>query len=211
MTQLSLNIFSNEYEDNSIIKAKDLAIEPCLPSTIRWFVEEYHYSHSIDGVRVSCCFVVTYNSKIVGGLIYGRTATTAWKRYGVTEHEVLELRRLVLLDRCGKNSESRVIGWTLRLIAKNLKEVKVVISYADPNHGHTGIIYRASNFEYHGQTNTDTAYLFNGKTYHSRTLRNKYKGHFKPFVVNLRAAKERGELEEIQLQGKHIYVYRIKR
>lgn len=211
MIQPALDIFNEDVADNSIIKAKDLAIEPCLPSKIKWFIEQYHYSHNINGVHISCCFSVKHNGTLVGGVIYGKTATTAWKRYGETEHEVLELRRLALLDRCGRNSESRTIGWTLRWIAKNMAWVKTVISYADPNYGHTGIIYRASNFEYHGQTATDTAYLFNGKSYHSRALRNKHNGKFKPFVVQLREAKDSGQLKEVILQGKHIFVYRIRR
>lgn len=211
MQQSLFNLTIDESHDESTIKAKDLVVSPCLPLRIRWFVEEYHYSHSINGVRVSCCFVVTHNKTIVGGVIYGKTATTAWKRYGETENEVLELRRLVLLDRCGKNSESRVIGWTLRWIAKNMKDIKTVVSYADPNHGHTGTIYKASNFEYVGQTSVDTAYVLNGKQYHSRALRNKHNGQFKPFVVKLRAAKDDGKLQEITLQGKHIFVYKVRK
>jgi hypothetical protein len=196
---------------DSIIKARDIEIEPCLINNIRWFVDQYHYSHNTNGVRITCCFKAIHKGELVGAVIYGKTATSAWKRFSDSEHKVLELRRLVLLDKCGRNSESRIIGWTIRWIKKHLKYVDIICSYADPNVGHEGVIYKASNFEYLGQTQNDVAYILDNKIYHSRAIRNKYKGKYKPFAQRLRDKKEQGLLTEVQIQGKHCYVYKIKR
>jgi len=43
------------------------------------------------------------------------------------------------------------LGWILRTLAKTSPELIGVITYADPAQGHTGTIYRATNFRYLGQ------------------------------------------------------------
>jgi len=192
------------------IKARDLTIKPCLVSDIKEFVEKHHYSGSINGVNISHCFEATYEKQLVGAAIFGEMATTAWRRFGGTEESVLELRRLVFLDCAGKNSESRMVGYCLRWIKKHAKHVKTVVSYADPHYGHTGTIYKASNFEFVGMSGKDTGYYDKetGKTYHSRALRVKYNGEFKPFVKKLREKKEDGLLVSVDLPGKYCFVYK---
>jgi len=178
---------------------------------VRGFIEEHHYSKSTNGVKVSQCFMVLHAGSIVGAVLFGQLSTTSWKKYGESERAVLELRRLVLLDNCGKNSESRVVGYCLRWIKRNMNAVRVIVSYADPEHGHTGIIYKAANFKCAGKTASDRGYKCKetGKIYHSRALRTKYKGEFKPFVKRLRQKQEAGLLEEIVLSGKFIYTYQL--
>jgi len=193
------------------ICARELIIEPCSVAHIRSFIEQNHYTKSINGVKITQCFAVSHKGSLVGAALFGQLSTTAWKKFGSAESEVLELRRLVLIDNCGRNSESRVIGYCLRWIKRNLPAVRVVVSYADPMHGHTGIIYRASNFTMVGVTPDDTGYRDEtGKTYHSRAMRTKYKGEYKPFVKRLRAKLEAGLLDSVTLKGKYCYVYRFK-
>jgi hypothetical protein len=65
---------------------------------------------------------------------------------------MLELRRLVLLDECPKNSESVVLGAMFRILAQ--AGIERILSFADPNEKrpdhpdgkHTGLIYRATGF-----------------------------------------------------------------
>ena len=196
-----------------MIKAMDLDISPCIVSEVRGFIESHHYSKSINGVKVTQCFKVEHLGKIVGAALFGQLSTTAWKKFGQAEAEVLELRRLVLLDECGKNSESRVVGSCLRWVKVNLRAVKVIVSYADPMYGHTGVVYKATNFEFIGVTPDDKGFYDPDleKTYHSRAMRTKYKGEYKPFVKRLRAKLEAGLLKEVVLKGKLCYVYRFNR
>jgi hypothetical protein len=191
---------------------RELTITPCALSDVRTFVETHHYSGSVNGVKITICYRVDHCGILVGAVIYGQMSTTAWKKFGQSEIEVLELRRLVLVDEAPKNSESRVVGWTLRHIRKNLPLVTVVVSYADPYHGHSGIIYKASNFKYLGMSAKDTGFYnpVTAKTYHSRALRTKYNGDYKPFVKELRFLKEVGVLQPVVLPGKHCYVYPIR-
>jgi hypothetical protein len=68
----------------------------------------------------------------------------------LTDDDVLELKRLWIEDGYGKNIESYVISQTLKMLKKDSPQTKVVISYADRNANHKGIIYRASNWLYQG-------------------------------------------------------------
>jgi len=199
------------------LKPRDLKISPCELAQVRRFVEANHYSHSVNGVKISHCFRVELGGKlppgdIVGGVIFGALSTTAWKRFADSEEKVMELRRFVLLDEAGRNSESRVVGWCLRWLKKHAPQIEIVVSYADPAHGHSGVIYRAANFQYLGVSAADKGFRDpeTGKTYHSRALRTKYNGDFKPFVKKLRAKHESGLLEVCELPGKHCYAYPMK-
>ena len=194
------------------LKARDLFVAPANREDVREFIETHHYSKSINGVKCSVCFKVVHGDELVGALLFGQMSTTAWKKFGETELEVLELRRLVLSDNCGRNSESFVIAKALKHIKKNMVHVKTIVSYADPTYGHTGIIYKASIFDFVGITPTDKGYVDEetGKMYHSRALRTKYKGEYKPFVKRLRKKLEEGLLKEVVLEGKYTYVYKLR-
>jgi hypothetical protein len=194
------------------ISAKEIVFSLCPLKEVREFVETHHYSHNINGVKIKYCFKVEYNGMLVGAVLFGAMSTTAWKKFAPLEKNVLELRRLVLLDNVGKNSESKAIGYCLRYINKHNKDVKVIVSYADPLHGHSGTIYKASNFQYIGVSGKDSGFRDSetNKVYHSRALRTKYKGEYKPFVKKLREKLEKGLLIPYSIPPKHCYVYKFK-
>ena len=185
-------------------------VKPVTRSEVKDFIEEHHYSHNINGLRISYCFGLYDDETLVGAMLYGGLAmANAWKKYGESEEEVLELRRLVLIDDTPRNSESFFIGHTLRWLKKNTK-VKTIVSYADPNYGHSGVIYRASNFTHVGMTSPGRVIMYQGKKYHDKAIRTKYKGELKPFARELKAALDSGEAEYVKQKPKHIYVYKLK-
>lgn len=179
---------------------------------VRGFIEEHHYSKSINGVKISHCFAIYSDEQLVGTCLFGQLSTTAWKKFGDSEADVLELRRLVTLDSCKKNTESWFISKCIAWLIKNTN-VKILVSYADPMYGHVGYVYQASNWSYVGQTPKDKGYVDKetGKKYHSRALRTKYKGEYKPFVKILREKLSNGMLDEIILEGKHCYCYFLRK
>lgn len=63
---------------------------------------------------------------------------------------VLELNRLWLDDVLPVNSESWFVSRVLKLLPP-----RIIVSYADPMHGHFGYIYRALNFRYAGWTDME--------------------------------------------------------
>src|SRR5574343_282625 len=179
-------------------------------SVVRNFIEKHHYSKSINGCKVSMAFALYEVDEIVGAVLFGSLSTTAWKRYGKNEKDVVELRRFVLLDKCPRNTESWLIARCIRIL-KHETDYKVCVSYADPYYGHCGFIYQATNWNYEGQTSQDILFKTqDGKMYHSRALRTKYNGDYKPFVKKLRKMKENGLLTEVKIPGKYIYTYTLQ-
>ena len=68
----------------------------------------------------------------------------------------LELNRLVVNDDLPKNSLSFFVSRCL----KALPTPSCVVSYADPNHGHHGYIYQATNWIYTGVSTPKHRYIF---------------------------------------------------
>lgn len=179
-------------------------------SEVKDFIEQHHYSHNINGLRIAHCFGLYDGDTLVGAMLYGGLAmANAWKKYGESDAEVLELRRLVLIDDTPKNSESFFIGHTLRWLKKNT-QVKTIVSYADPNYGHSGVIYRATNFTHVGMTSPGRVIMWQGKKYHDKAIRTKYKGELKPFAKRLKQALEDGTAHYEKQLPKHIYVKKLK-
>lgn len=177
---------------------------------IKEFIEKHHYSHNINGCIADYCFGLYLKSTniLVGAMFYGKMAmANQYKKYG-EQHEVIELRRLVLVDDTPKNTESFFIGWSLRWLKKNT-DIKTIVSYADPNYGHSGVIYKATNFKHVGMTSPGRVIIYNGKKYHDKTIRTKYKGKLKPFAKKVKEALESGDAYYKKQLPKHIYVKKL--
>ena len=185
--------------------------ELCERAEIKDFIETNHYSQSINGVRSSYCFKLLFNNEIIGAALFGTLGmANNWKKFAEKEEDVLELRRLCCIDDTMKNTESFFISRCIRWLKQNT-QIKIIVSYADENHSHKGIIYQASNFEYVGTTSPSKMILYNGKLYHDKTIRTKYKGELKPFAKRIKESLETGESKYVDTKFKYCYIYKIKR
>jgi hypothetical protein len=178
-------------------------------------IKDWHYSGSTNGLMVSQCFGLFYEGTLIGTIIYGGLAmANAWKKYAEQPSDVVELRRLACIDATPKNTESYFIGKTIRWLKRNT-EYKLIVSYADPFHGHQGIIYRASNFEHKGMTSKGRMIQDqDGRLFHDKAIRTTYtnkKGvkSLKPFAARLKKRLESGDAKYINTPGKHIYTYQL--
>jgi hypothetical protein len=174
---------------------------------ISLFIEENHYSGSINGCISDYCFALYRDNEMIGAMFYGRMAMAGqWKRFSNDESLVIELRRLCCIDDTPKNTESYFIGATLRWL-KNNTLIKKVVSYADIEHGHSGTIYKASNFRLEGKRPGAKVILFNGKSYHDKAIRTKNNGVLKPFAIRIKNALEQGNAVYKKTAGKYCFVY----
>lgn len=189
------------------IRSPEFLVAPATRNDVKEFIESHHYSHSINGVKSSYCFTLTHQGTLIGAMLFGQMSTKGqWEPYGSSEQAVLELRRLVLVDDTPRNCESYFIGKALKWLKKNTS-VECVVSYADPAYGHEGVVYKAANFKFVGVTSPTKVVLLDGKVYHDRALRTKYKGKYKPFAQRLRDAVASGEAVLETRPPKNIYVY----
>ena len=136
-------------------------------------IEKNHYSHKFpQAVKKTCgCY---YMDELMGTIVFSVPAN----RFSLTsvienfdQRFGLELSRMWTDDRCPFNFESCCIGISLKLIRRDLPCVKALVSYADTQFGHVGIIYKATNWIYIGMTNPERRYLTkDGKLLTRRSL-----------------------------------------
>ena len=193
------------------MSVKNYTITLCDRNEIKEFIETYHYSKNINGLKSNYCFKMLDNNNLIGAMMYGQIGMAGvWKKYVDTETDLIELRRLCCIDDTPKNTESYFIGSTLRWLKKNT-EIKKVISYADKTYGHSGGIYKASNFKHLGMTQKSRSIVYNNKLYHEKTIRNKsVEGVYRPYALRIQQALKDGSAYYKDNLEKHIYMYELK-
>tara|TARA_R110000823_G_scaffold235242_1_gene361305 strand:- start:23 stop:619 length:597 start_codon:yes stop_codon:yes gene_type:complete len=193
------------------MSVKKYLVKTCDRKEVKNFIETWHYSKNINGLKSNYCFKLMDKDTMIGAMIYGQIAmANVWKKYVNSEDQLIELRRLCCIDDTPKNTESYFIGYTLRWLQKNT-EIKKVISYADETYNHQGTIYKASNFKHIGMTNKGKVIIYNNKLYHDKTIRTKYKGKLKPYCKKIKDALDVGTAFYKDTLGKHIYTYNLRK
>lgn len=140
---LSGDVFDSEWR-------KCAAIEKCSVTELNTFVKA-HYLGKRPAIVV-LALQMTVRQKPVGMVIYAMPPLEAATRYG---GKTWELSRLYLLDEIPRNAETWLIGRSVRYIKQHHRDVKYLLSYADPSAGHRGTIYKAANWEADGRTDDE--------------------------------------------------------
>lgn len=129
--------------------AKDIIVKPVKAHVANAKCKELHYSGKVVP-NSKIHFGVFLNGKLEGVMQYGASINkkgTVNLVKGTKFNEFIELNRMAFSDALPKNSESRAIGITLRLIKKHYPQIKWVISFSDGTQCGDGTIYRASGFK----------------------------------------------------------------
>jgi hypothetical protein len=113
-------------------------------------VLEGHYLHSWPAITMGIVGLIEDTLFVRGVIVFALPPKDTPKRYGVSN--CWELARLFIEDCTPKNTESWFIRRAISWVKTAHPEVQCVVSYADPAHGHQGIIYKASNWIRDGMT-----------------------------------------------------------
>lgn len=129
-------------------KAKDIILRPIESKTANRFIRRVHYSGKV--VNNSQVHIgVYYHGRLEGVLQFGPSLDKR-KIMGLVEgtgwNEFIELNRLAFTDTLPRNSESRAIAVSMRLLRTYAPHVKWVVTFADATQCGDGMIYRASGF-----------------------------------------------------------------
>ena len=158
------------------MKVTDFTVEHVNRKAIVSFIEKHHYSHNVNGIQSYYHFGLFREGNfgiptMIGAMLYAMPSmpATAAKYNPINPSKCMELRRLVCIDDTPKNTESYFIGKTFKWLKQNT-DVEVIVSFADQHYGHSGVIYKATNFEYIGETASARILMVDGKEYHSRSL-----------------------------------------
>ena len=79
-----------------------------------------------------------------------------------------------------KNTESYFIGKTLKMLRRDWLK-GIVVSYADKEYGHSGVIYKASNFKMVGEVKGAKVIILGNKKIPRQNHKNKVQGRVKTF------------------------------
>jgi hypothetical protein len=114
------------------------------PDVVR-LVLKYHYSHSAANTSVACHGIFDPDGHLRGGALWmPPTKLAAQTVLRDDWRSVLALSRLVLDEDCPEHSASFLLGRSMRMIHPRWR---AFVTYADRAEGHTGTIYRATNWE----------------------------------------------------------------
>lgn len=110
------------------------------------------------------------DSKYIGCVLFSRGASPdLLKPYGLKNTEGCELTRVALTRH--KTPVSRIISIAIKMLSKKDTGLRLIVSFADPNHDHHGGIYQAGNWIFCGDSSPSKSYIDkNGKRWHTRQV-----------------------------------------
>lgn len=140
---------------------------------------------------------------IIGACCFGQPSPAIQKHaFENRDFRFYELTRLVV-DEGVKNGASFLISQSLKMLSQ---KPCAIVSYADSMHGHSGIVYQATNWLYTGGTvSHDKLYKVDGKTYHPISLRDCF-GATNPMQW-VKENKQAMNIEIIRPKMKHRYFF----
>lgn len=171
-----------------------MSVIPASRDICEKFVKEKHYSRRASIFWAG--FALVENDHVAGVAVYGQPSPQIQlSAFRDRDFRLYELARVVVQTKT-KNAASFLVARSLKLLEP---KPCAVISYADSEQWHCGIIYQATNWLYTGATvSHDKAYIIDGKRTHPMTLRDR--GITDPG----RWAKERG-IQAVAPLPKHRY------
>lgn len=200
--------------EHSLFQARGSGSNPTSPlqfrlvkisfSAVSDIFKQFHYKGGHMGGGISFCFGLQCGIYFWGGAVIGKP------RHEQAHNEsgklnVLDIRRLACDDAAPKFTESYFLGKIIWWLKKNT-DCDKVITFADRSVGHTGTIYRASNFRLVGETQPTKHVFWNGQRYHPRSLTID-----RPYSFQMREAIKTGDARIETGLPKTIWSYDIKR
>lgn len=183
---------------NSDIK---LSVDWCSHEAVSFACKNWHYSKSTP-VPPLIKIGAWENDVFIGCVIFSRGASSnLLKPYGLETTEGCELTRVALGKH--KTSVTKILSVAIKMLKKKEPNLRLIVSFADPQYGHHGGIYQGGNWIYCGDTANGKEFWYKGKRLHSRQVSEK--GWNIQQGVKRKTVKP-SECEIIETKGKHRYL-----
>lgn len=182
-----------------------MRISIATPKAYRYACLKFHYAKSVPSVQYAFN-VFNDSDEWCGCILYGvGAAINIGKPFGMMQGEILELVRVALNGKQGHGNTSKAVAMTMRELRKIDPLIRMLVSYADADQQHTGIIYQATNWIYIGnkQEAARGFILLNGKKTHPKSIYSRYG------TSSIKWLKEHVDpnAQEVITEGKRKYVY----
>jgi hypothetical protein len=143
-------------------------------ASIKFACLNYHYAKRVPIVAIA--FNVYEDNEYCGVICYGFGASVnIASSMNRIAGQVIELVRVALNGK--QKTTSECLAASIREIKKRCPMVDYIVSFADCDQDHKGIIYQATNWFYLGLKEEDqvSGIVINGKSYHRKSVYSKYK------------------------------------
>ena len=162
-------------------------------------IREHHYTHSVPSGK---SYYIRFGDALV---VWSIPANKNLARFILGgQGSVWELSRLWAPDGHAPNLLTQAISAAVKII-EYLEAPHAVVSYADPNVGHSGGVYRAASWIYHGRSEEVRAYRGkDGEIVSRRSFHSGRKGLKKSEIEAL-------GFSELRLPGKERFVRPLNR
>lgn len=162
-----------------ITENKNYYMEEIEAKIAKDLIIQYHYSHKVvPNSKLHLGVFRKSDNKLCGALQYGtpmNPKSTPQKLVkNSTSQDMYELNRMAMLDEEPKLCESQAIGLSIKYIKRYKPNIKWLLSFSDGKEGNVGIIYQATNWEYHGYRVTDSFFKVDGEYIHNVQVWHKY-------------------------------------
>lgn len=145
-----------------------MRLEKASRRAIVYSCKEFHYAKSVP-VNPFAFSVFNDQNEWCGCIVYSLGANP---RLGLMYHlcngQFVELTRMALNGK--QETTGKALSISLKLLRKFCPLVKLVISFADTNQKHVGIIYQATNFIYTGTSKSTPQWYVNNRWIHQRMV-----------------------------------------
>ena len=133
----------------------ELKLDWCSHEAAKYAVEKWHYSRSMPAGKL--IHVGAWErGAFIGAIIYGRGANRNMAgEFGLKMTECCELVRVALTGH--SSTVSRIVSIANRMVSQLCGGLRLIISYADPAHGHHGGIYQAMGWVFIGHSRPQSA------------------------------------------------------
>jgi hypothetical protein len=137
----------------------DLRLDWCSYEAAKYAVEHWHYSQVLPyGTLVK--IGAWENEVFIGCVLFAWGANkNIGSPYGLEMTQVCELVRVAL----GQHSTptSKIVSLSIKMLKRQSPNLRLIVSYADTEQNHLGIIYQATNWIYTGTVKTTPFHFVN--------------------------------------------------
>lgn len=183
-----------------------LHLDWCSYEAAKYAVEHWHYSRCMPKSKL-VKIGAWEDDRFIGTIIFGSGANSGLgNSYGLTQFETCELVRVALTNH--KFAVSKIVSIAIMILRKEYPKLRLIVSFADPEHGHIGGIYQAMNWIYIGMTEPADEFIVNGKRWHGCALRSSFEGRGIVGGTTLeRAMRFDPDAKKIKGSSKYRYLY----
>ena len=135
--------------DVPVARRADYAVYDCPHNVAVRFIAQHHYAKGASNTSTHAHALIRKADGLLVGVALWIPPTRAAAESVAKEQwrGVLSLSRLAVADTEPQNATTLLLGASMRRVAKDSRW-HTFLTYADTRHGHTGAIYKATNWKF---------------------------------------------------------------